>query len=214
MEPTRIVHIVDDDDAVRQTTEFLLRSAGYETATYASGTEFLAAVDAKTRGCVLLDLRMPGPSGIEVQKALAEARGRIAVIVLTGHGDVSLAVQAMKAGAIDFIEKPYDDETLLAAIEHAFELIGQSKVKFDRQAEAVQRVEQLSRREREVLAGLLAGSPNKLIAFELGISPRTVEMHRANMMEKLGARSLSEAVRVAIDAGLMPETARQPQKDD
>lgn len=196
----RIVHVVDDDEAVRRSAALLLEKAGYHVETYASGRKFLNAVGQAKPGCVLLDLRMPDIDGLAVQRALAVGGYDWPVIVLTAHGDVGTAVLAMKAGAVDFIEKPYDRATLFAAIEGAFERFRQSGEQAQRVAVARDLVARLSRRERDVLEGLLAGLPNKAIAFNLGISPRTVEIHRAHMMEKLQARSLSDALRIAIAA--------------
>jgi two-component system response regulator FixJ len=198
------VHVVDDDPAVRRSLERLLDAAGFHVVSYQSPAAFLNAASGLSAGCVLLDIRMPGVDGLEVQARLNRLRVNLPVIVMTGHGDVSSAVRAMKAGAVDFLEKPFDDETLLNAIGGAFakasRLIGG-----DREAvRAAQRIATLSPREREVLDALLAGRQNKVIAFDLNISVRTVEVHRARMMERLGTKQFADAIRLAVMATLAP----------
>jgi two-component system response regulator FixJ len=198
------VHVVDDDPAVRRSLERLLDAAGFHVVSYQSPAAFLNAASGLSAGCVLLDIRMPGVDGLEVQARLNRLRVNLPVIVMTGHGDVPSAVRAMKAGAVDFLEKPFDDETLLNAIGGAFakasRLIGG-----DREAvRAAQRIATLSPREREVLDALLAGRPNKVIAFDLNISVRTVEVHRARMMERLGTKQFADAIRLAVMATLAP----------
>ena len=178
--------------------------AGFHVVSYQSPAAFLNAASGLSAGCVLLDIRMPGVDGLEVQARLNRLRVNLPVIVMTGHGDVPSAVRAMKAGAVDFLEKPFDDETLLNAIGGAFakasRLIGG-----DREAvRAAQRIATLSPREREVLDALLAGRPNKVIAFDLNISVRTVEVHRARMMERLGTKQFADAIRLAVMAKLAP----------
>lgn len=200
----RTVHVVDDDPAVRLSLERLLDAAGFHVVSYQSPAAFLNAASGLSAGCVLLDIRMPGVDGLEVQARLNRLRVNLPVIVMTGHGDVPSAVRAMKAGAVDFLEKPFDDETLLNAIGGAFakasRLIGG-----DREAvRAAQRIATLSPREREVLDALLAGRPNKVIAFDLNISVRTVEVHRARMMERLGTKQFADAIRLAVMAKLAP----------
>ncbi len=200
----RTVHVVDDDPAVRRSLERLLDAAGFHVVSYQSPAAFLNAASGLSAGCVLLDIRMPGVDGLEVQARLNRLRVNLPVIVMTGHGDVPSAVRAMKAGAVDFLEKPFDDETLLNAIGGAFakasRLIGG-----DREAvRAAQRLATLSPREREVLDALLAGRPNKVIAFDLNISVRTVEVHRARMMERLGTKQFADAIRLAVMATLAP----------
>ena len=200
----RTVHVVDDDAAVRRSLERLLDAAGFHVVSYQSPTAFLNAASGLSAGCVLLDIRMPGVDGLEVQSRLNRLRVNLPVIVMTGHGDVPSAVRAMKAGAVDFLEKPFDDETLLNAIGGAFakasRLIGG-----DREAvRAAQRIATLSPREREVLDALLAGRQNKVIAFDLNISVRTVEVHRARMMERLGTKQFADAIRLAVMAKLAP----------
>lgn len=198
-----LVHIVDDDPAVRAATSFLLRSKGYATQIYSSGQEFLNE-GRLDQGCVLLDLRMGGIDGLEVQEALNERGVDLPIIMLSGHGDISSAVSAMKLGAVDFLEKPYDESELLASIERALAVASTRSEQDTIRAKAKARLASLSPREQQVLQGLVAGMSNKTIARELELSPRTIEMHRANMMSSLEVGSLSEAVRVAIDAGLDP----------
>lgn len=198
-----LVHIVDDDASVRAATSFLLRSRGYATQIYASGNEFLSEGRLQ-EGCVLLDLRLGSITGLEVQEALNARAVDLPVVMLTGHGDVSTAVAAMKLGAVDFIEKPYEEASLIEAIERALRLASTRAEQDRMKGRAKTRLANLSPREMQVLQGLVAGMTNKAIARELDLSPRTVEMHRANMMESLDVGSLSEAVRIAIDAGLDP----------
>jgi two-component system, LuxR family, response regulator FixJ len=197
----RSIYIVDDDFAVREATRILLEAAGYAPKPFASGNEFLAAADIQDGGCALLDLCMPGKSGLEVQKALAERGSNLSVIVLTGHGDVATAVQAMKAGATDFLEKPYQPDALLDAVKRGLRLSAEINSGV-RSHDAKDRIARLTPRECEVLRALMAGGTNKSIARVMKVSPRTVEMHRAHMMERLNARSLSEALRIAYEAGL------------
>lgn len=196
----RLVHLVDDDEAIRRSVGFMLKTSGFHVRTYESGVELLKAAPNLEPGCVLLDIRMPAMDGLEVQAALRDKGVTLPVIIMTGHGDVSLAVQAMKAGAVDFIEKPFEKAVLLSAIEHGVERLKKSAANLDRADEAAVRLQALTPREREVLDGLAKGLPNKTIAYDLGISPRTVEIHRANVMSKLGVRSLSEALRIAFAA--------------
>jgi two-component system response regulator FixJ len=203
-EQLRLVHLVDDDEAIRRSVGFMLKTSGFTVKTYESGIELMKAAGGLETGCILLDIRMPGMDGLEVQKALRDKGVGLPVIIMTGHGDVSLAVQAMKAGAVDFIEKPFEKAVLLSAIEHSMERLKRSAANQDRAGEAVVRLQALTPREREVLDGLAKGLPNKTIAYDLGISPRTVEIHRANVMTKLGVRSLSEALRIAFAAQDLP----------
>ncbi len=209
MASDKLVHIVDDDDAVRRSAAFMLKHAGYQVESYVSGVEFLKQAKDAARGCVLLDVRMPEMDGLEVQKEMALRGIDMPVIILTGHGDVGVAVKAMRAGAVNFIEKPYEKEALLQAIEEAYQRLDRKHDKEMKASEAKVRLASLTGRERDVLNGLVAGFPNKTIAYDLGISPRTVEIYRANMMEKLRARSLSEALRIAFIAEGEPE-APQP----
>lgn len=199
-----VVYVVDDDDAVRDSAALLLEAAGYGVRTYASGIAFLLDAEGVLPGCVLLDIHMPQVGGLEVQDTL-RARGlAFPVIVLTGQGDVGTAVRAMKNGACEFLEKPYDADRLLEAVEDAFHRMAAEAEETARVHDARAAIERLSGRESEVLQGLLAGLPNKLIAYQLGISIRTVEIYRANVMEKMGAKSLSVVVRMALDAGIEP----------
>lgn len=198
----RVVHLVDDDEAIRRSASFMLRTSGLVVKTYSSGIELLAAGKELEPGCILLDVRMPGMDGLEVQMALKERDIRLPVIVMTGHGDVSVAVQAMKVGAVDFIEKPFEKATLLSALEEGFAQLTRTGTRAARAEEALAQLDVLTPREREVLEGLVKGYPNKTIAYDLGISPRTVEIHRANVMSKLEVASLSEALRIAFAAGL------------
>ncbi len=200
MTAEKLVHIVDDDDSVRRSAAFMLRHAGYHVETHISGVEFLKSAKNAERGCVLLDVRMPEMDGLQVQQEMAASGIDMPVVVLTGHGDISVAVKAMRAGAVNFIEKPYEKEALLRAIEEAYQRLDRAHDKEMKADEAKIRLASLTGRERDVLNGLVAGYPNKTIAYDLGISPRTVEIYRANMMEKLRVRSLSEALRIAFIA--------------
>ena len=202
MTDRKLIHIVDDEESIRKSTSFLLKTAGYAVETWASGTAFLAEVKQAAYGCVLLDIRMPGMDGLDVQQALAERGVTMPVVIMTGHGDVGIAVRAMKAGAVDFLEKPFERATLLSAIEAAFAQIAQTDTAGLRAQEAQVRLAGLTPRERDVLDGLAKGLPNKTIAFDLNISARTVEVHRANLMTKLEVRSLSDALRIAFAAGI------------
>ncbi|WP_240913942.1 response regulator [Sphingomonas sp. HDW15A] len=178
----------------------MLKTSGYRVQSYADGAEFLKEARSLQPGCVLLDIRMPKIDGLQVQEALNERGIRLPVIIMTGHGDIPLSVRAMKAGAIDFIEKPFEKEAIIAAVEAGFLLLGRDRSIQDRAEEAALRLQVLSPREREVLDGLANGLPNKTIAYDLSISPRTVEIHRASLMSKLNVRSLSEALRIAFAA--------------
>lgn len=205
-EVERTVHVVDDDAGVRGALTMLMRSAGLGVETYDSAARFLERAATIVPGCVLLDVRMPDLNGLELQRLLAERGIALPIVVMTGHGDVSTAVQAMKAGAVDFVEKPFDDDQILRLVEEALAR-GATDYRRSREAsDAALLVGELTQRERDVLERLIAGRSNKLIAYELGISPRTVEIYRANMMEKLKARTVSEAVRVAILAGVLPRS--------
>jgi two-component system, LuxR family, response regulator FixJ len=200
--PDRIVHIVDDDEAVRQSLAFLLGSAGLTVRLYDSATAFLAGLSGVKSGCLVTDVRMPDMTGIELLQQLRSRACNLPAIVITGHGDVPLAVEAMKAGAFDFIEKPFDEEAILHAVRAALERGIGGEGREDPAVAA--KLASLSERERQVLEGLIAGHPNKTIAYDLGISPRTVEVYRANLMTKMDARSLSELIRMAIVANVVP----------
>jgi two-component system response regulator FixJ len=200
MPAEKLVHIVDDDDSVRRSAAFMLKHAGYRVASHVSGVAFLKDANSAERGCVLLDVRMPEMDGLEVQQEMAARGIDMPVVILTGHGDIAVAVKAMRGGAVNFIEKPYEKEELLRAIEEAYARLDRSHDRDMKAGEAKIRLASLTGRERDVLNGLVAGYPNKTIAYDLGISPRTVEIYRANMMEKLRVRSLSEALRIAFIA--------------
>ena len=200
----RHVHLVDDDEAIRRSASFMLRPSGYLVKTYASGVEFLEVAKDAVRGCVLLDVRMPGIDGREVQAELKKCGVLLPVVVMTGHGDINTAVEAMKLGAVDFIEKPFEKAVLLRAIEMSFERLDRSAKGQARAEEARARLGVLTPRELDVMKGLVRGHPNKTIAYDLDISPRTVEIHRANLMSKLEVHSLSDALRIAF-AGLGEE---------
>ena len=197
-EADKVVHVVDDDDSVRRSVGFMLKTSGHKVSSYSSGAELLKDAKSLEPGCILLDIRMPGMDGLEVQQALHDRGVSLPVIIMTGHGDVPLSVRAMKAGAIDFIEKPFEKDTLMSAIDAGFASLRRSGSGKERAKDAAVRLQVLTQREREVLDGLAEGLPNKTIAYDLGISPRTVEIHRANLMSKLGVRSLSEALRLAF----------------
>lgn len=197
----RVVHIVDDDAAIRRSVGFMLKTSGHRVEAYESGDALLKAGAHLEEGCILLDIRMPGMDGLEVQQALQEKGIGLPVIIMTGHGDVALAVRAMKAGAVDFIEKPFNKDVLIGSLEEGYRRLTRKEATDDRRRDAEVRLQALTPRERDVLNGLAEGLPNKTIAYDLGISPRTVEIHRANLMTKLGVRSLSEALRIAFAAG-------------
>lgn len=198
----RLIHVVDDEPAVRRSLSFLLKTNGFATRVYEDGSSFLRDVRTAEPGCILLDIRMPQMDGLAVQEALAERGVTMPVIVMTGHGDISIAVQAMKAGALDFLEKPFENRALFDALERGFRQLDKREARVLDAHAAEVRLAVLTAREREVLQGLVRGHPNKTIAYDLGISPRTVEIHRANVMSKLAVHSLSEALRIAFTAGL------------
>ena len=204
MPADRIIYLVDDEEAIRRSAGFMLKTSGLTVRTFASGDEFLHAANELPPGCVLLDIRMPGADGLFVQQTLNERGVALPVVVLTGHGDIAMSVRALKAGAVDFIEKPFAKAELIAAIDAAFvKLDGGDRHRFDA-AEAHVRLAVLTPRERDVLRGLADGLPNKTIAFDLDISSRTVEVHRANLMSKLRVRSLSQMLRIAFAAEAAP----------
>ena len=193
-----LVHVIDDDDAVRDSLALLLDSADLAVRTYDSAVSFLTVASTLVTGCILTDVRMPDLDGLGLQRRLNEAGVRLPVIVMTGHGDVPIAVAALKAGAADFLEKPFDDERLISAVRAALVASQQAQRAAAATADIIARLASLTPREREVLDLLVAGNPNKTIAYDLGASPRTVEVHRARVMEKMGARSLAELVRMVI----------------
>ncbi|HEY2051446.1 MAG TPA: response regulator FixJ [Caulobacteraceae bacterium] len=195
MTPSPVVHVIDDDEAVRESLGFLLGTAGFSVSSWPSAEAFLERATLEDDACVVTDVRMPGMSGVDLVAELRASRSRAGVVVITGHGDIPLAVQALKAGADDFLEKPFDDEAIEQAIRSALQRNADARGEV---GEIAQRLGSLSARERQVLDGLVQGQPNKVIAHELGISPRTVEVYRANLMSKMQATSLSELVRFAI----------------
>jgi len=202
MNPDAIVHIIDDDDAARDSLVFLLKTAGIKAHAYASAEMFLSALPVPGSSCVVTDIRMPGLSGIELMGRLKQLDVNVPVIVMTGHGDVPLAVEAMKSGAADFLEKPFDDEAMLAAVKAALNRHEHEDARDAEKKAIAERLATLSNRERQVLEGLVAGHPNKTIGYDLGISARTIEIYRANVMSKMSASSLSDLVRMAIITGV------------
>jgi two-component system response regulator FixJ len=201
-----VVHVIDDEPSVRDSLAVLLESAGFSVRPYDSAQAFLRSASHFATGCVLTDVQMPELNGLELQRRMSQLGIRLPVVVMTGHGDVPIAVEAMKAGATDFLEKPFDDSQLLAAVSNAIALSQRARDEAAAVGEIAARLATLTPREREVLDRLVAGLPNKTIAYELGSSPRTVEVHRARVMEKMGARSLPELVRMtlAVEAAKAP----------
>jgi two-component system, LuxR family, response regulator FixJ len=200
------VYIVDDDAAVRQSLAVLLAAQPYAVSSFASPQEFLAAASSLPPGCLITDMRMPGMTGLELLHRLNDQALQFPTIIITGHGDVPLAVRAMREGAVDFIEKPYPVEAILGSIEIALARLAEPLQHQPAATAAAMRLALLTSREREVLDGLVAGLPNKSIAYDLGISPRTVEVHRARVMQKLRAKSLSEVIRLALAATGPPQS--------
>ncbi|TQV75927.1 response regulator FixJ [Denitrobaculum tricleocarpae] len=200
----RKLYIVDDDEAVRDSLQILAESYDYAPEVFESGTAFLGVAEQLGSGCVLLDVRMPDIDGLEIQARLAKTNPGLAVIIITGHGDVPMAVKAMRAGAFDFIEKPFTDDALMESLQRAWAQHRDAAESREQNSdsEILERIEALTPRERDVLDQLIIGRPNKIIAYELGISPRTVEVHRARVMDKMKAKSLSHLVRMALSAGL------------
>jgi two-component system response regulator FixJ len=203
MRANDMVQIIDDDDALRDSLTFLLSSAGIEAKSYDSASAYLNDPQRAASGCIITDVRMPGMSGIDLLRKLKSDGVSVPVIVMTGHGDVPLAVEAMKLGAFDFIEKPFDDDALLTSVRGALGVQEKNTREDSQRQEIENRLAQLSTRERQVLDGLVAGQANKMIAYELGISPRTVEIYRANVMTKMQANSLSDLVRMALVSGAL-----------
>jgi two-component system response regulator FixJ len=202
-QPEPVVCVIDDDDAARQSLEFLLKTAGISVRAFESAKQFLQAMSEIRSGCIVTDVRMPEVSGIDLLREVKRKNVGLPVIVITGHGDVALAVEAMKIGAIDFLEKPFNDDLLLTSVRTALQKDALAARHNAEVAEVQNKLASLSTRERQVLEGLIAGKPNKVIAFDLGISPRTVEIYRANVMTKMAASSLSDLVRSAIVAGIL-----------
>ncbi|MFG1361228.1 response regulator FixJ [Xanthobacter pseudotagetidis] len=210
MTETAVIHVIDDDDAVRQSLAFLLATVGYQVKEHPSAQSFvdagLPATDAAA-GCIITDVRMPEMTGIDLLQHLKDKGSTVPVVVITGHGDVPLAVTAMKLGAADFLEKPFDDVAIIDVVKSALARREQTHQHDAMREEVAERVAALSQRERQVLELLVAGQANKMIAYDLGISPRTVEVYRANVMTKMKAQSLSELVRMALLAGIVPRGA-------
>jgi len=207
----RTIFVVEDDVSVRESLRALLESADLKVIDFASAVEFLNSADEQRGSCIIADVRMPGMNGLEMQEELVKRGSKLPVIIITGHGDVAMAVQAMKVGAIDFLEKPFDDETLLDCVHRALDVMEKKRDLMKEAEDASQQISRLTRRELEVLEQLVAGRSNKLVARELSISPRTVEIHRARIMDKLKARGLSDLVRTAIAASIrMPTDLGSP----
>lgn len=196
------VHIVDDDDAVRKSLQMLFASVGVEAVPYASGDDFLEQFDESGDGCILLDIRMPGTSGLEVQKQLQGRGNRLPIIFITGHGDVPMAVEAMQDGAFDFVQKPFHDQDLMDRVAQALSQSQEQSEENAQRNQITQRYESLTPREKEVMACVVKGQANKVIAMDRNVSQRTVEIHRARVMEKMEARSLADLVRMSIEIGL------------
>ena len=196
-----IVYIVDDDDGMRRALTVLITTVGYPVTAFARPSEFLAKYDPHQPGCLVLDIRMPEMSGLDVQQQLNRSGSVVPVILITGHGDIPMAVQAMKDGAFDFLQKPFRDQDLLDRINAAIKQDGQNRESIDRLAELKQRTASLTPREREVMEYVVDGRANKVIAIDLGLSERTVEVHRANVMEKMGARSVAHLVKMQLMLG-------------
>jgi two-component system, LuxR family, response regulator FixJ len=205
MSENKLVHVVDDEEAIRRSLDFLLRTAGFQVEKWADGESFLKSADRTQLGCVLLDVRMPGMDGLQVQEEMASQGFNFPVVVLTGHGDIGTAVRAMQGGAVDFLEKPFNRERLLEALSSGFLQLSDREGQRDREQWAKTQIALLTQREQEVLEGLACGYPNKTIAYDLGISSRTVEVYRANVMEKLGVTNFADALRVAFAAGMGSE---------
>jgi two-component system response regulator FixJ len=193
-----IVYVIDDDDGMRRALSLLLGTVGYKTLVFASPSDFLAQFDPDTHGCLVLDIRMPGMSGLELQQHLNRTGSMLPVIFITGHGDVPMAVQAMKEGAFEFIQKPFRDQDLLDRINHALQQDAENRNNLARRADVVRRLETLTPRERQVMDMVVDGSANKVIAIDLNLSERTVEIHRAKVMEKMGARSVAHLVKLHL----------------
>ena len=202
-----VVHVIDDDEAVREVLAFQLGSAGIDVQTYDSAAGFLKIAPTVQAGCIITDVRMPDFSGIDLLRRLRELKVAAPVIVITAHGDIPLAVEAMRLGAIDFLEKPFDDDVLLASVRSALEKGDRDRTRQAERSSIQSRLAALSNRERDVLGGLVAGRANKQIAYDLGISARTIENYRANLMIKMQAASLSDLVRMALIAGMLDPSA-------
>ena len=211
MQPDPAIYVIDDDDAVRQSLEFLLRTAGITARGFESAKAFLENLPQISSGCIITDVRMPEMSGIDLLRRIKELGVDIPAIVITGHGDIALAVEAMKLGAVDFLEKPFDDDQLLAAVRVALTRRADAARRNAELSKINEKLAALSNRERQVLEGLVVGKANKVVAYDLGISPRTVEIYRANLMTKMEANSLSDLVRMAMIAGIL-ETSGESER--
>jgi two-component system response regulator FixJ len=207
MQPDPVIYVIDDDDAVRESLEFLLKTAGISARGFDSAQAFLEIIPRVKSGCVVTDVRMPDMTGIDLLRKLNEIKPDLPVIMITGHGDIALAVEAMKIGAVDFLEKPFDDDHLLASVRAALDKDADAAKRQAQLGDIHDKLAALSNRERQVLEGLVAGQANKIIAFDLGISPRTVEIYRANVMTKMAANSLSDLVRMAMMAGILENSS-------
>jgi len=205
MSESKLVHVVDDEESIRRSLDFLLRAAGFLVEKWEDGESFLQGANPANPGCVLLDVRMPGMDGLQVQAEMAARGYNFPVVVLTGHGDIATAVRAMREGAIDFLEKPFNRERLLQALEFGFAQLGDREASRKREQWAKTQTALLTAREREVLEGLACGYPNKTIAYDLGISSRTVEVYRANVMTKFEVSNFADALRIAFAAGMGSE---------
>jgi two-component system response regulator FixJ len=208
MQHDQTIYVIDDDDAVRQSLQFMLKAAGITARTFESAKAFMEALPQITAGCIVTDVRMPEVTGIDLLRHIMKNNPDLPVIVITGHGDISLAVEAMKIGAVDFLEKPFDGQQLLTAVRSALSREADTGKRKADLAAIQDKLAALSNRERQVLEGLVGGSANKNIAFDLGISPRTVEIYRANLMTKMAANSLSDLVRMAMTAGIMASAGK------
>jgi two-component system, LuxR family, response regulator FixJ len=205
MQSSGMVHVIDDDEALRESLLFLLNAAKFKVRVYESAEAFLDAIGHAEPGCIITDVRMPRMTGLELIRRLKASHAAFPVIVISGHADVPLAVEAMKLGAVEFLEKPFEEGALISAVLGALNRQAQDSKRDVERGAIEERVAALSQRQRQVLLGLVAGHPNKSIAFDLGISPRTVEIYRANVMTKMQAKSLSDLVRMALVAGLLNE---------
>jgi two-component system response regulator FixJ len=208
MQPDATIYVIDDDEAVRESLEFLLKTAGITVRGFESAKAFLEVLPEIKSGCVITDVRMPEITGIDLLRKMSEAQRDLPVIVITGHGDIALAVEAMKIGAVDFLEKPFDDDHLISAVRAALHKDADIAKRQAELGDIQEKLAALSNRERQVLEGLVAGHANKIIAFDLGISPRTVEIYRANVMTKMAANSLSDLVRMAMTAGVLQNAGK------
>jgi len=207
MQPEATIYVIDDDEAVRQSIEFLLKTMGINVQSFESARAFFEVLPEIGGGCIVSDVRMPEVTGVDLLRRVREVKPELPVILITGHGDVPLAVEAMKLGAADFLEKPFDDDLLIASVRSALNQGADAAKRNAEIADINEKLAALSNRERQVLDGLVAGKPNKVIAFDLGISPRTVEIYRANLMTKMSANSLSDLVRMAMVAGILENSA-------